>query len=99
MEDKIMSAYLIGHIKVKNETYWQTYLEGVSKSLLPYKAEVVFRGRLFRVLAGKHSHENTVVIRFPDQDTLQTWYNSEAYQALIPIRDKGADVVIVSYDV
>ena len=93
-----MAAYLIGHITIKDETYWQRYVGGVGKSLLPYKAEVIFRGRLSRVLAGKHSHENTVVIKFPDQDTLQNWYYSQEYQQLIPIREKGADVVIVSYD-
>jgi len=93
-----MAAYLIGHITIKNDTHWQTYLEGVRNSLLPYEAEVIFRGRLFRVLAGKHQHENTVVIKFLDQDTLQNWYQSKKYQDLIPIRDKGADVTIICYD-
>jgi len=39
-----------------------------------------------------------VVIKFPDQPTLQNWYNSESYQQLIPTRDRAADVVIISYD-
>ena len=93
-----MAAYLIGHITIKDDTYWQTYVEGVRNSLLPYEAELIFRGHLSRVLAGKHSHENTVVIKFPDQDTLQNWYQSQEYQELIPTRDKGADVVIMCYD-
>jgi len=93
-----MAAYLIGHITIKNDSYWQRYVEGVRDSLLPYKAEIIFRGRLSRVLAGKHSHANTVVIKFPDQNTLQNWFESNEYQELIPIRDKGADVVIMSYD-
>jgi len=93
-----MAAYLIGHITIKDDTYWQKYVAGVGKSLLPFKAEVIFRGRLSRVLTGEHSHENTVVIKFLDQETLQNWYYSQEYQQLIPLRDKGADVVIVSYD-
>ena len=93
-----MAAYLIGHITIKDHTSWQIYVEGVRSSLLPYEAEIIFRGRLFRVLAGKHQYENTVVIRFPDQDTLQNWYQSKEYQELIPIRDKAADVAIISYD-
>lgn len=39
-----------------------------------------------------------MVIEFPDQETLQNWYRSEAYQSLIPIRDRSADVAIISYD-
>ena len=93
-----MAAYLIGHITIKDQTRWQAYIDGGSRSLLPYAAEVIFRGRLARVLAGDHAHENTVVIKFPDQATLQNWYHSNKYQELIPIRDKAADVVIISYD-
>ena len=93
-----MSAYLIGHITVKNTDKWQTYVEGVRKSLVPFGAEVLFRGKLATVLAGDHPHENTVVIRFPDQPTLQQWYHSNEYQSLIPTRDEAAEVVIASYD-
>ncbi|CAB1076442.1 hypothetical protein D1AOALGA4SA_4238 [Olavius algarvensis Delta 1 endosymbiont] len=94
-----MSAYLIGHITVKDIEKWQTYVEGVRKSLIPFKAEILFRGKRAAVLTGEHPHADTVVIKFPDQAILQRWYNSEEYQGLIPNRDEAADVVIISYDV
>ena len=93
-----MSAYLIGHITIKNHDKWQTYVEGVQKSLITFEAEVIFRGKRTAVLAGEHPYENTVVIKFADQATLQNWYYSNSYQDLIPIRDEAADVVIISYD-
>ena len=93
-----MPAYLIGQITIKDQDKWNTYVEGVGKSLTPFNAEIVFRGRRAKVLAGNHPHEHTVVIKFADQATLQAWYNSPAYQEIIPIRDEAADVVIVSYD-
>ena len=93
-----MPAYLIGHITVKNHDKWDIYVEGVRKSLKPFEAEVVFRGKRAAVLTGEHSHERTVVIKFSDQPTLQQWYKSKEYQDLIPIRDGAADVVIISYD-
>jgi uncharacterized protein (DUF1330 family) len=93
-----MAAYLIGHITVKNPVLWKTYVDGVQKSLLPFAAEVVFRGKRVAVLAGEHHHQNAVVIRFPGQAALQNWYASEVYQALIPIRDQAAEVVLISYD-
>jgi len=77
---------------------WKTYVEGVQKSLIPFEAEVVFRGKRNAVLAGEHPHQLTVVIKFSDQPSLQQWYHSDAYQALIPIRDEAADVVIISFD-
>ena len=94
-----MSAYLIGHITIKNPDKWQTYVEAVRMSLMPFEAEVIFRGKRTAVLAGEHPYENTVVIKFPDQPALQEWYNSKDYQRLIPNRDEAADVVIIGYDV
>ena len=93
-----MPAYLIGHITINHPDKWKTYVAGVQKSLIPFESEVVFRGKRATVLAGAHPHEHTVVIKFPDQPTLQQWYHSDAYQALIPVRDEAADVVIISYD-
>ena len=93
-----MAAYLIGHITVKNQDKWKLYVAGVQKSLVPFEAEVIFRGKRAAVLTGEHPYQNTVVIKFPDQPTLQQWYQSESYQSLIPVREQAADVVIISYD-
>jgi uncharacterized protein (DUF1330 family) len=93
-----MAAYLIGHITIKDPVQWKIYVDGVPKSLIPFGAEIIFRGRRATVLSGQHPYQNTVVIKFPDQITLQHWYDSKTYQDLIPIRDKAADVVLISYD-
>ena len=92
-----MASYLVGHITVKDGELWQKYVSGVQESLLPFDSKVVFRGKLVSVLAGKHEHDLVVVIEFPDQSTLDNWYSSEKYQALIPLRDKAANVVIMAY--
>ena len=93
-----MASYLIGHITIKDPDQWQVYVAGVQKSLIHFEAEVIFRGKRAAVLTGEHPYHDTVVIKFPDQPTLQNWYHSQTYQELIPIRDRAADVVIISYD-
>lgn len=92
-----MAAYLVGHIRVKDVALWQRYVAGVAESLAPFAAEIIFRGRLARVLAGEHDHDLVVVIRFSEQNTLERWYSSEKYQSLVPLRDRAADVIIASY--
>jgi uncharacterized protein (DUF1330 family) len=93
-----MPAYLIGQITVKDPAQWQLYVAGVRESLVPFQAEIVFRGERNSVLAGQHPYQQAVVIRFTDQAELQSWFHSASYQALIPLRDRAADVVIISYD-
>ncbi len=92
-----MAAYLVGHITVKHDELWQEYVSGVQESLAPFNARIVFRGKLTAVLAGKHEHDLVVVIEFSDLSTLDNWFSSEKYQALIPLRAEAANVVITSY--
>ena len=93
-----MSAYLVGHISVKNGELWQAYVAGVRESLSPYDSKIIFRGQLVSVLAGKHDYDRVVVIEFPDHPTLNDWYYSEKYQSLIVLREEAANVVITTYE-
>ncbi len=93
-----MAAYLVGHITVKNNELWQKYVAGVQESLAPFDAKVLFRGQMVSILAGKHDHNLVVVIEFADQSTLVSWYGSEKYQSMVPLRDEAADVVIIAYN-
>jgi uncharacterized protein (DUF1330 family) len=92
-----MPAYLIGQIKIKNEDLWQEYVVGVQKSLAPFTAKIVFRGKLLEVLAGHQDKDLVVVIEFSDQTVLNDWFTSAKYQSLIPLRDEAASVVITTY--
>lgn len=90
-------AYVIGHITVKDPAKWAEYRANVPATLAPWQAELVFRGEKLAVLGGEHRHNDTVVIRFPDQAAVDGWYNSPAYQALIPLRQEAADLDLISF--
>lgn len=91
------AAYVIGHITVKNPQLWDQYRSQVPATLAPWHASLVFRGSRLAVLGGSHDFNDTVVIRFPDAAAVAGWFASAAYQALIPLRQEAADVVLVSY--
>lgn len=55
------------------------------------------RGGLNTVLAGAHSHTDVVVIRFPAAEAARAWYDSSTYQALIPLREQAADLVLTCH--
>ena len=89
-----ISACVIAHYKVKDNDRWGEYRSKVPQTLVPWGGEVIFRGRLVDVLSGQHSYANSVIIQFPDAKSAAQWYHSPAYQALIPIREKAADMVV-----
>ncbi|NML43292.1 DUF1330 domain-containing protein [Ramlibacter sp. G-1-2-2] len=90
-------AYLVGNITVKSPGKWAEYTRQVPGTLQPWGAELVFRGKQVAALAGASPHADIVVIRFPDLAALNQWFTSPAYQALIPLREEAADVVLLSY--
>jgi uncharacterized protein (DUF1330 family) len=93
-----MPAYIIGHITIKDDAKWAAYRDKVGATIAAWGGELVFRGKTLKVLNGSHADTDTVVVRFPDKNALQGWHESPEYQALIPIRDAGADVTLISYE-
>ena len=91
-------AYIVGHITVKNAEKWTEYRNQVPATLEPWGAELVLRGKLVATLAGIHPHSDIVVIRFPDKEAVNGWYSSPAYQALIPLREQAAEMVVLVYE-
>lgn len=93
-----MPAYIIGHITINDPAKWAEYCGKVPATIAAWGGELVFRGKTVAVLNGTHAHTDTVVARFPDAAALRGWHDCPEYQALVPLRDAGADVVLISYD-
>ncbi len=91
------AAYLIGQITVKNPEKLAEYRSKVHATLAPFGAEPVFSGQKVEVFSGIHEHTGAVVIRFPNLEAAKDWYQSSAYQALIPLREQAIDMVLVCY--
>ena len=92
-----MSACVIGHITIRDVDKWGQYRAKVPATLAPWGAELLFRGQLAAILSGEHAATDTVVIRFPDAASVEGWYQSAAYQALIPLREQAAEVTLLSF--
>lgn len=90
-------AYVIGHISILDEARWAEYRSKVPATLEPWGAELMLRAKAAAVLGGSHRHTDVVVIRFPDLAAANGWFNSAAYQALIPLRNTAAEVDLISY--
>lgn len=93
-----MGAYVVGQISIIDPLKWQQYRDKVPGTLVPWNAELVFRGVKASDLALQNPYTDIVVIRFPDLDAANGWFQSDAYQALIPLREAAAQVLLTSYE-
>ncbi len=92
-------ACVVGRIRIRDRAKWQVYLDAVPATIAAFDGVVVARGSDPVVLAGASPETDVVVLRFPSVEAVDAWYGSDAYQALIPLRDAAADVVLVRYRV
>jgi len=92
-----MGAFLIFHSTVKDPDKFSSYAKAVPATLEPFGGTVLARGKAEKVFSGKHPHSSVGILRFHDLDKAHAWYESDAYQALIPIREAAASMTVISY--
>ncbi len=93
-----MAAFLIAHTTIKDQDKFAAYGAATGASLKPFGGEILTRGAVAEVLYGAHDAKLVAVLKFPDQAALKGWYDSDAYQALIPNRLEAADMTLIAYN-
>jgi uncharacterized protein (DUF1330 family) len=93
-----MPAFFIAQVKVKDGNKFQAYVSQVKPILAEFGAEGTMRGKAMGSIAGQVTHDDVAVVKFPDMQKLEAAFASAEYQAIIPLRDEGADITIVKYE-
>jgi uncharacterized protein (DUF1330 family) len=94
-----MAAFFIVTTTVKNQDAYDKYIQNVGPTLAPFEGKALLRGKADSALAGELDHQTVGIIEFPDLAAIKAWHASEAYQALIPLRSKAAEMTITAYAV
>ena len=94
-----MSAFIVAKVKVKDPTKFQQYAQQSGPTFAPFGGEVLIKGKFLGSFAGTDSHSSVAVIQFPSSNDLEAWYYSDAYQALVALRDEAADIEFTNYEV
>ncbi|TQK52243.1 uncharacterized protein (DUF1330 family) [Streptomyces sp. SLBN-118] len=93
-----MSAYAIGHLlppaRLDDEIF--LYMERIQSTLDPFGGRFLVHGATVEVREGEWPGA-LVIIGFPGLEEARDWYESEAYQELVPLRTRhmAGDVVLV----
>lgn len=83
-----MKSLVIVDLTPINKVKLSEYSELASETLKPFNGEFIAKGEI-EALHGDTNHPVKVVIQFPDKQSAKNWYNSKAYQAIIPLRNEG----------
>jgi uncharacterized protein (DUF1330 family) len=81
-----MAAYFVWHNRIHNAEKMQEYVSKALETLAPYHPEVMVLDEQSQVVEGNAPWPRTVVIKFDSRDAAMAWYNSPAYQEVLPLR-------------
>ncbi|MFJ7066705.1 DUF1330 domain-containing protein [Streptomyces sp. NPDC101115] len=94
-----MTAYAIGNLhpepRLDEEVF--AYMERIQATLAPFGGRFLVHGAPEREVREGSWPGAVVVIGFPTYEDARDWYESEAYQALIPLRTRhmSGDILLV----
>lgn len=92
-----MSAYVIARINVNDLEDYQTYASQTVALAEKAGGRFLVKGGTQTSLEGLNPDRH-VVIEFPDHETALAWYNSDAYQRILPIALSSSEREIVIVD-
>jgi uncharacterized protein (DUF1330 family) len=81
-----MAAYVVNEIWVNEPERFQTYAVQVPPTLSAFGGRYVVRSGATHTVEGEPPGR-IVILEFPDRATAIAWRASDAYQAILPIRD------------
>ncbi|MFS2294883.1 MAG: DUF1330 domain-containing protein [Actinomadura sp.] len=87
-----MTAYALAHLRPQPPLHDDvfTYMERIQATLDPFEGRFLVHGSVPEVVEG--TLDGTyVLIEFPDADKARAWYESDAYQAILPMRTDHID--------
>ena len=81
-----MTAFALAHLRTPqlNGDIFE-YLEKIQATLDPYEGRFRVHGPTPQVIEGEWPG-TVVIIEFPDVDRARAWYESPAYQEILPLR-------------
>jgi uncharacterized protein (DUF1330 family) len=94
----MVKAYLIGQISVTNPEGYGLYASQVPQTIADAGGRYVVRGGHATQLEGQSVGDRNVVIEFPSREIAQAWYDSAAYQAILPHRLQNSTGALVLVD-
>jgi uncharacterized protein (DUF1330 family) len=77
-------AFLIGHVQVTDPDGWKQYIAALRPVLEPYHVKTLVRAPAVAVDASTPPAGTTVILAFNSMDDIKAFWNSPAYQAIIP---------------
>ncbi|ADZ91598.1 DUF1330 domain-containing protein [Marinomonas mediterranea] len=83
-----MPSYIVVDLTPINKEKLAEYSALAAETLAPFNGHFIAKGES-QALHGDKPHPLKAILEFPDKESAINWYHSDAYQAIIPIREQA----------
>src|SRR5262249_5346492 len=81
-----MPVYFVAQVDVHDRAGYERYMQAAAAAAAPAGMRLLAIDDRPDVLEGKWHGPRTVILEFPSEEALRSWYDSPAYQAAAKIR-------------
>jgi len=90
-----MPVYVVVQGRIENREMLNAYVAKVIPSILSGGGRILGFDETPEVVEGEIDRPRTVIVEFPSREAFRAWYDSEAYQAILPLRLEGAPGTLI----
>lgn len=93
-----MTVLVIVEARLRNPAKMAEYSAAAAPIVAAFGGEFIHRAKYVETLGGSATPDGLGVLRFPSVDAARTWFNSPDYQAIVPLREEGAEMSFHLYE-
>lgn len=81
-----MAVYVIAQGRIENAEMLGEYVGKVIPTIREAGGRILGFDESPEIVEGEVAHPRTVILEFESQEAFRAWYDSDAYQAILPLR-------------
>jgi uncharacterized protein (DUF1330 family) len=81
-----MPVYVVAQGRIENRDMLDEYVAKALPTIRSGGGRVLAFDESPEVVEGEVEHPRTVILEFPSREVFRAWYDSDAYQAILPLR-------------
>jgi len=93
-----MPVYVVAQGRIEDRKMLDEYLAKAGPTIGPSGGRVLAVDESPEVVEGRIDPPRTVILEFPSHEAFRAWYDSDAYQAALPLRLKSVRGSLIVVD-
>jgi uncharacterized protein (DUF1330 family) len=93
-----MPVYVVAQGRIENREMLTEYVGKALPTIQANGGRVLGFDESPEIVEGRIDHPRTVILEFESREVFRAWYDSEAYQAILPLRLESAPGSLIVVD-